>query len=34
VLAFLVSPIGLPGLANLLLEGIHQMLSFFEGLLT
>ncbi len=34
VLALLVSPIGLPGLANLLLEGIHRMLSFFEGLLT
>ena len=33
VLTLLVSPIGLPGLANLLLEGIHQMLSFFEGLL-
>lgn len=34
VLALLVSPFGLPGLANLLLEGIHRMLSFFEGLLT
>lgn len=33
VLTLLVSPSGLPCLANLLLEGIRQMLGFFEGLL-
>lgn len=33
VLALLVSPIGLPGIANLLLEGLDHVIGFFEGLL-
>ncbi len=33
-LAILVGPIGLPGVANLILEGIHHVLGFLEKLLT
>lgn len=33
VLALLVSPIGLPGIANLILEGVDHVIGFFEGLL-
>ena len=33
VLAMLASPIGLPGIANFLLERLDGMISFFEGLL-
>lgn len=33
-LAILVSPIGLPSVANLILEGIHHVLGFLEKLLT
>lgn len=34
VLALLASPVGLPGLANLTIDGLDQLLGFFEGLLT
>lgn len=34
VLALLVSPLGLPGLANLMLDGLDHLLGFFEGFLT
>ena len=33
VLAFLASPIGLPALANFLLDRMDHILGFFEGLL-
>ena len=33
VLALLVSPIGLPGIANFLLDRVDHVLGFFEGLL-
>jgi hypothetical protein len=33
VIALLVSPIGLPALANFLLDRMDQILGFFEGLL-
>ena len=33
VLALLVSPIGLPGIANLMLEGLDHVIGFFEGLI-
>ena len=33
VLALMVSPIGLPGIANLILEGLDHVIGFFEGLL-
>ena len=33
VLALLVSPIGLPAIANFLLDRVDQILGFFEGLL-
>ena len=34
VLALLVSPVGLPGLANRMLDGFDYLLGFFEGFLT
>ena len=34
VLALLASPVGLPGLANLTLDGLDHLLGFIEGLLT
>lgn len=34
VLALLASPMGLPGLANLTLDGLDHLLGFIEGLLT
>lgn len=34
VLALLASPVGLPGLANLTLDGLDHLLGFLEGLLT
>lgn len=33
VLTLLVSPIGLPGIANLILEGLDHVIGFFEGML-
>lgn len=33
VLALLASPIGLPGLANLTLDGLDHLLGFLEGML-
>lgn len=33
VLAFLAGPIGLPWIANLMLDGLDHLLGFFEGLL-
>ena len=33
-LALLASPVGLPGLANLTLDGLDHLLGFLEGLLT
>lgn len=33
VLALLASPIGLPGLANLTLDGLDHLLRFLEGML-
>lgn len=33
VLALLASPVGLPGLANLTLDGLAHLLEFLEGLL-
>lgn len=34
VLMLLVSPVGLPGIARLILENISRMLGFFERMLT
>lgn len=34
VLALLVSPVGLPGLANLMLDGLDHLLGVLEGLQT
>ena len=33
VLALLASPVGLPGLVNLMLDGLDRLLRFLEGLL-
>ena len=33
VLALLASPIGMPGLANLTLDGLDHLLGFLEGML-
>lgn len=33
VMALLASPVGLPGMANLTLDGLDHLLGFFEGLL-
>lgn len=33
VLALLASPVGLPGLVNLMLDGLDRLLGFLEGLL-
>lgn len=33
VLALLASPVGLPGLANLTLDGLDHLLGFLEGML-
>lgn len=33
VLALLVSPVGLPGLANRMLDGLDHLLGFLEGML-
>lgn len=33
VLALIASPVGLPGLANLTLDGLDHLLGFLEGLL-
>ena len=33
VLALLASPVGLPGLANLTIDGLDHLLGFLEGLL-
>ena len=34
VLMLLVSPVGLPGIAHLILENVSRMLGFFERMLT